>query len=285
MAIHKAVGYPGDQDTTIVIPKPGGRGRVPFAAPPLPPVSAETRSHEQLAVTGVNPLVSAATSLLILSTHLRDRIAHQDIVSLRQHILAEIKAFENEARAHGIDRDIVYTCRYVLCTLLDETVLNTVWGSNSTWGNKSLLSTLYNERLGGERFFVILNELLRDPDANLDLLELMYICVSLGLKGQYRVIARGQEKLDELRTSVFEHIRRRRGEFTLELSPTWDAGTHRGGALQRYVPLWVLFAVAGALLLTIFMGFTVVLENTVEPAYEALGRMGNPVVGEFQPKE
>lgn len=277
MTTDKTSGYPGDGDTTIVIPRPGGRGPMPFAAPP-PPTASESSANRPLAPTGVNPLVSAATSLLILATHLRDMVTHQDIDGLRQHVLDEIRTFEGQAGATGISPEITYTSRYILCTLLDEMVLNTVWGSNSAWSHQSLLSTLHNEAWGGKRFFAILNQQLRNPDANLDLLELMYICISLGFKGQYRVIERGQEQLDELRHTVFEHIRRRRREFTLDLSPRWKGVTDRRSALRRYVPLWVAFAVAGALLLTVFLGFTVVLEDTAEPAYEALQRMGQSTV-------
>lgn len=149
-------------------------------------------------------------------------------------------------------------------------MLNTIWGSNSTWASQSLLSTLHNETSGGETFFVILDKLLRDPNASLDLIELMFICISLGFRGSYAIMDRGHEKLEELRNIVFEHIRRRRGEFPQELSPHWQSQSIQRTSLRNLIPLWVVAAVASALLLVIFAGFTMVLDETSDPVYEAL---------------
>jgi type VI secretion system protein ImpK len=244
--------------------------------PPPPPPSFGIPDQDALIPSGVNPLVSAAAALVALPTQLLAMVSHHDVMALRNQVLEEIKAFENNARVMGVDPDVTYTSRYVLCAVIDEAVLNTIWGSSSPWANQSLLSTLYNETTGGERFFVILDRLLKDPNANLDLLELMFICISLGFKGRYGVMDRGQEKLEELRNFVFEHIRRRRGEIPQELSPHWQSQSSQRKALRNYVPLWVVAAVAGALLLVIFIGFTMVLDETSDPVQEALEGIGKP---------
>jgi len=272
-------GYPDDDDKTIFIPKPSGRGPASMAAsppptrtPPSPPAPVDygnPHQHDYIAA-GVNPLASAAAGLLALPHQFLSMTSHNDVVGLRNQVLEEIKAFENNARLMGINTDVTYTSRYVLCTFIDEAVLNTHWGSSSAWASQSLLSTLHNETSGGETFFVILDKLLRDPNPSLDLLELMFICISLGFKGSYAVMDRGHEKLEELRNIVFEHIRRRRGEFPQELSPHWQSQSSQRTSLRNFVPLWVVVAVASALLLVIFIGFTMVLDETADPVYEAL---------------
>ncbi len=266
--------YP-DDDRTVFIPRPGGRG--PAAAPPVPPPPAAFSQPQRrhVARSGANPLLSAASPLIALVNQLRNTLAHQDIDSLRRQVIEEVKAFENQARIEGTDPDTAYTARYLLCAVLDEIVLNTVWGSTSIWASQGLMSTLHNETRGGEKFFVILDRLLKDPNANLELLELIFVCISLGFKGRYRIMHRGQEKLDELRSVLFEQIRRRRGEFPKEFSLKWEGIKDQRSALRRYVPLWVVLAVAGLLLLSVFVGFTVVLEDTAEPVYNALEEMGS----------
>ena len=272
-------GYPGDSDRTIFIPKPGGRGRASPTPPKPPPVPQNFSSYTEqpeIIASGVNPLVSAASELIALPAQFLNMISHQDVAGLRNQVLEQIKTFENKARVVGISPEVTYTSRYVLCAFIDEAVLNTMWGNNSIWTSQSLLSTLHNETSGGEKFFVILDNLLRDPNANLDLLELMFICISLGFKGQYAVIDRGMERLEELRNIVFEHIRRRRGEFPQELSPHWQSQSSQHTTLRNYIPLWVVVAVASALLLAIFIGFTVVLDETADPVHEALDNIGKP---------
>lgn len=275
-------GYPGEADRTIFIPKPGGRGPASSMPPPPPPPPSprelKMNYQEQLETiaTGVNPLVSAASGLIALPAQFINMASHHDVAGLRRLVLEEIKRFENKARMLGLNPEVIHASRYVLCAFIDEAVLNTLWGSNSTWSQQSLLSSLHNEASGGERFFVILNNLLMDPNASLDLLELMFVCISLGFKGQYAVIDRGLEKLEELRSVVFEHIRRRRGEFPQELSPHWQSQSAQRKALRNFVPLWVVVAVASALLLAIFIGFTMVLGETADPVYQALENIGNP---------
>lgn len=287
MANDNYPGYPGDADRTIFIPKPGGRGPASVAPPPPPPRPPPSSARQQnignyyterleTISTGINPLVSAAAGLVALPAQFSQMMSHHDITGLRRQVLEEIKRFENKARMLGLNPEVIHASRYVLCAFIDEAVLNTVWGSNSPWNHQSLLSSLHNETSGGEKFFVILNNLLMDTNSNLDLLELMFTCISLGFKGQYAVLDRGLEKLEELRNVVFEHIRRRRGEFPQELSPHWQSQSGKRKALRNFVPLWVVVAVAGALLLAIFIGFTMVLGETANPVYKALESIGNP---------
>lgn len=284
MAKDNSSGFSGDDDKTVFIPRPSGRGPASMATPPPQPPSSppstprnfSNQDQQEFIASGVNPLASAASALLALPQQLLRMASHQDVAGLRNQVLEQIKAFENNARTMGIDTDTTYACRYVLCTVIDEAVLNTIWGSSSSWGSQSLLSTLHNETSGGETFFVILDKLLRDPNANLDLIELMFICISLGFKGSYAVMDRGQEKLEELRNIVFEHIRRRRGEFAQELSPHWQSQSAQRTSLRNYVPLWVVVAIAGALLLVVFLGFSMVLNETANPVYEALESIAKP---------
>ncbi|NOR42769.1 MAG: DotU family type IV/VI secretion system protein [Gammaproteobacteria bacterium] len=280
MANDNSTEYPGDDDRTIFIPKPSGRGPASMAspppstppppAPPSPPLNYNNPHVGEFTASGVNPLVSAAAGLLALPPQFLTMASHSDVAGLRNQVLEEIKTFENNARLLGINPDVTYTSRYILCTYIDEAVLNTIWGSSSSWASQSLLSTLHNETSGGETFFVILDKLLRDTNASLELIELMFICISLGFKGSYAVMDRGHEKLEELRNIVFEHIRRRRGEFPQELSPHWQSQSNQRTSLRNSVPLWVVVAVASALLLVIFFGFTLVLDETADPVYEAL---------------
>lgn len=274
--------FPGDADRTIFIPKPGGRGPASSVPPPTPPSSPPPQNFgsyierpEELPA-GVNPLVSAASELIALPPQFLNMISHQDVPGLRNQVLEEIKHFENRARLVGISPEVTYTSRYVLCAFIDEAVLNTMWGSNSIWTSQSLLSSLHNETSGGEKFFVILDNLLRDPNADLNLLELMFICISLGFKGQYAVMDRGLEKLEELRNIVFDHIRRRRAEFPQELSPHWQSQSDQRTTLRNFIPLWVVAAVGGALLLAIFIGFTLVLDEAADPVQKALEGIGKP---------
>ena len=74
---------------------------------------------------------------------------------------------------------------------------------------------------GGERFFEILEQMQQDLGHHAEVVELMYLCTSLGFEGRYRVMPRGVAALTELRDGVYRTIRKRRGDFERELSPHW----------------------------------------------------------------
>lgn len=223
-----------------------------------------------LSYSGVNPLVGAAAPLLSLVGQLRNTASHPDVNGLRRHVIDEVKRFETEARRRGIPSKQVISARYVLCSVIDETVMGTPWGSQSIWASHSLLSTFHNETWGGEKLFVVLDRILPDPAGYQYLIELIYICLSLGFKGKYMIADNGNEQVEELRNRVFDRIRVLRGDADFDLSPHWRPAHRTGARLSRYIPLWVVLAVAGALLVTIYAGFSVMLERSAEPVQAEL---------------
>jgi type VI secretion system protein ImpK len=130
------------RDGTIVRPRAGAGRRganEPFQPAPRSP-SASTPSSEPLPLaardslgTGLNPLVAAASPLLLLAGRLRGTLAAPDVGTLRRQALEEIRRFEERARAAGVANENVLAARYALCAALDEAVLTTPWGAQSEW--------------------------------------------------------------------------------------------------------------------------------------------------------
>ena len=296
----------GGGDRTILRPRPGGRRPAAPAQQPAPPAQSYTppQSYSQPSYAsrsaaapaqpqapaamaqisgGLNPLTTAATTLLALLAQLRDSAHHPDPGALFQHIGHELQEFEGAARAQGESPDAVLAARYVLCTALDETVLNTPWGSQSVWASQTLLSSFHNETWGGEKFFQLLDRLLQDPGRNLHLLELMYLCIALGFEGKYRIQERGRAELERLQDGLYQTIRRQRGEFEKTLSPRWQGVQDKRSRLVQYVPLWVVAAVSAGVLGVAYVGFLVAANRAAEPvlaAIAALGRDGTAVAAE-----
>ena len=91
--------------------------------------------------------------------------------------------------------------------MLDEAIATTPWGAGGAWAKQSLLVTFHNEVSGGEKFFSLLQRVGEDARGNVDLLELMYLCLAFGFQGKYRVVEGGRSQLDELRERLFLRIR------------------------------------------------------------------------------
>lgn len=246
-----------DPDRTVLVPTPGGRRTAP-SQPPATPVSEPPRSAgpAQLHGVGLNPLVRAANPLLDLVPPLRRMASHPDVEALRMQLIQAIKNFEASAKAAQVQHDQIAAARYALCTLLDETISSTPWGGGGVWASRSLLVAFHNEAFGGEKFFLILQKLSQAPKDNVDALELMYLCLALGLEGRYRVIDNGRSQLDALRERLLQLIAQQKTPVEAELSPHWKGASGKGEPLWRMVPVWIMAAAAAVILilLQLFLG-------------------------------
>ena len=166
-------------------------------------------------------LLSAAAPLLDLCGHLKTETAHPEIEQLRLDALREINKFEIRIAPLQLTANVVRISKYVLCATIDDLVLNTSWGSRSIWTKRSLVGTVFDETWGGDRFFDILTQLKKTPNVNVDILELIYYCLSLGFEGRYRVAERGVSQLAVLRDDLYRLLRNARGTFEREISPRW----------------------------------------------------------------
>ncbi|QXI38772.1 DotU family type VI secretion system protein [Pseudomonas xantholysinigenes] len=264
-------------DRTQFMPRPGGRGpqsATPTPAAPPPPLNVPAAPLAAGQAEGLNPLEQAAGPLLALLTRLRNTIAHPAPASLRAQLLAYLRQFEERAEAAGVPRNEVLLARYALCTALDEAVLSTPWGSASDWGKQSLLITVHNEAWGGEKVFQLMEHCLQSPRERLHLLELLYLCTSLGFEGRYRVMNGGRAQLEALRERTAATIRGARGEIERELSPHWRGVTVARDRLAQFVPPWVGLAVALALLLLVLFGLRLKLAADAEPVFRGIHALG-----------
>jgi type VI secretion system protein ImpK len=285
-------GIGGGDDRTVLRPTPGGRGRQPAPtstrapAPPSPPPppqpmprapAAPAAPLQRTDTADLNSLAGAAAPLLALAARLRGTVHHPDPAGLFRQTAQEIKTFEAAARAAGARNEHVLTARYALCTLLDEAVLNTPWGSQSVWASQTLLNLFHNEGWGGEKFFQILDRLLPQAAANIDLLELMYLCLAMGLQGKYRVQAGGRTQLDAVEANVLQALRAHRGEPERELSPRWRGVEDARPKLARFAPLWVVVAIGAGIAVAVYTGLLMTLNRASDPVAVQVAALGRDV--------
>lgn len=250
-------------DGTVVRPMPGGRASSESSTPPDPSSTIQDNSshtpppllsnplNQKVDFNpgkfqtdfGLNVLVNSSAMLIAVFTKTRVALSHPDVGGLHQQLVNELKLFEAKSKEEGVKPEIILAARYLLCTILDEAVLNTPWGAESAWTQKTLLSVFHNETEGGEKFFLLLDRMRNSPAENIDILELMYIFISLGYEGKYRVMRGGRETLEELRDDLFQLIRSHRGEFERALSPSWKGLGKTRNTLTQYVPMWVVASI------------------------------------------
>lgn len=232
---------------------------------PIPVESCGYQEKMQLPPrTGPNRLENAATPLLALMISLKKTLAYPDVEGLRSKIIKQVKAFKETLEKQGVSKKTIDIASYILCTAVDDVVLNnTAWGSKSFWLQKGLLATLHEDTKGGEKFFQHLVTLRQgDLFGNRDLLELMYICLALGFQGRYR---NQYAELEEVREHLFKTLYGLQRGTEPDLSPDWQGTFNKPNILIRYVPFWVVAAIACALLISIYSFFLFRLNDASDP--------------------
>ncbi|WP_077443627.1 type IVB secretion system protein IcmH/DotU [Rhodanobacter sp. C05] len=280
------------RDATVVRPRGPATPAAPPPAAPAPPVAAPaaaatrgqaTRAPNQgvppAAISeflggGLNALVQAASPLLLLAVQLRNSVSQPDAAHLREQVIAQVRQFETNAQAAGIASQTITAARYVLCTMIDESVMNTPWGQQSGWAAKTLLVVFHGESYGGEKFFIILDRLCADFSRHIDLIEMMYICLTLGFGGRYQIEANGRAKLTDIQEDLYRRIKGQRAPAAEELAPHWKGLEDRRNPLVRYVPLWVIVAAGACLLLGGFLYFYTRLNELSSPVSAQVAQIG-----------
>jgi type VI secretion system protein ImpK len=267
-------------DSTRVRPRPGaGRRtfiepvRTPDASPAFVDASPISDTMRATLGIGLNPLVQAASPLLLLAAQMRETLS-MDVAGLRRHAMDEIRRFEEQARAAGVSSEVVLSARYTLCAGLDEAVLSTPWGNQSEWAQHPLLVQLHREAWGGEKFFDMLDRISQDTARYIDLMELQYLGIAFGFAGKYQIQERGQEHLQQVQHDLYRRIREYRGQPAPELSLQWRGLEDRRNPLTRHVPWWLVGVAALAILAVAFTGYYASLAATADPVHAELAKIG-----------
>jgi len=215
-------------------------------------VRTRDTNHENVYEGTGNPFLSLSSDIFKQVDSLQNSYDIGSLEEVRTSFIEDIDYFTNASGKKGVENSQVMLARYVLCTFSDEIVCTTYWGKDNNWANSSLLGHFYNETYGGDKFFQILEQLLRAPAKYLDLLELMYICLSLGFEGKYRIQNRGKMELDSIRESLYRQMKMMQIRETKNFYGMQKASSERNHLI--YKTSYQILAVSIVLMLSLVYG-------------------------------
>lgn len=191
-----------------------------------------------------------------------------DPESLRRHMKELLDDAEREALRTGASPDDIRSAKFALVAFIDETVLSSEWPRKENWASMPLQLELYNQYDAGEVFFDRLEDHRENSGANAEVLEVYYLCMTLGFRGKYQI--HGQERLREIIEGTYDDLRRLPGMRGKDLAPH---GTPRGQVAQEMrskLPVWVIAAAAALISLLIYIGIYVYASNAADGAAQAI---------------
>ncbi len=242
--------------------------RVPQAAPSQagvagPPVRTSRASD--------NPLLNAYAALLGMAPELERATAPENPDVLRTRLLESLTYARDSAVSAGVPLSRADQGAWFVGALLDDIALNTPWGGHSGWPRMPLVVSMYGNVDAGERFFDLADDLTRYPERDPQLLELVFLCLSMGFRGKHRINpGAGEAAIAQLRVQM-NRLLRDRDLAGAALAPNWkgvEAADDRRGFV---VPLWSIGLIALALIAAVYVALSIQLSNRGEQLFTLAG--------------
>jgi len=274
--------YPAPQQPAPGYPAPPGQpAGVQFPAAPVqqeqmpqPHAVPRIAFNDALKGTGLgigtssNPMIAAASDLLILLGRLRTGIVEMQAIPLRDHVINEINKFVEKCQGAGLPPEDIDTARYALAATADDFVQNLPGSDPQYWQQFSMAAQLLGDRSAGIGFFTRLEQVMAYPSQRAHVLELMLTCLALGFKGRYRTDADGDVTLARWRKECYQRLRSAVGGPGADLSHKWFPVLLGGRQNRSAVPLWVIGSVAAGMVLAMFATLSWLLSTEANAAQQ-----------------
>ncbi|MBI0325545.1 type IVB secretion system protein IcmH/DotU [Burkholderia plantarii] len=171
-----------------------------------PPVAARLKAAE----LAINPLLEAARVLLRALADTPEMLDADSVARRRQWLVNELRLFTRICAELRLRPEHVRYASYCLCSALDEAAMQTSWGKGEAtgveWQVDGLAATMGHDHQGGDHVFRLIDEAMRSPRENLDLIELYQNVLDLGFLGRYRFEAGGQRRWQAIRERVHDVV-------------------------------------------------------------------------------
>lgn len=222
-----------------------------------------------------NPMIAAASDLLVLLGRLRTGMVEMHAIPLRDHVVREINKFVQKCQEAGLPQDDIEIARYALAATSDDIVQTVPGNDPQYWQQFSMAAELLGDRSAGIGFFQRLEQVVAYPSQRKHVLELMLTCLALGFQGKYRTEPNGAVALQRVRTEVYQRFRSTTERPTSDLSHKWVPVILGGRRRQGGIPIWVVGSVAAGMVVALFASLSWILSTDAQAAQNEIIALHN----------
>lgn len=171
--------------------------------------------------SGLNALVDCSAAAF---EHIHLLTQHPLSNETKQNIAQFLETLQQHYQQLGYSQDISLAAHYVVCATLDDILRHHTKHSLQTTmqhtDDAQFLQSFHQSRLEQDKLYSILEHISPQADKYIDLLELIYLCLRFGYKGQYRNTPFGLQQWALLTDGTYRLITETRGQLSHILSPT-----------------------------------------------------------------
>lgn len=179
-----------------------------------------------------------SSDCLMLILQLRATNEYGDAEILRKKVIELLDDFERKALTGGIEQAKVQASKFALVAFIDETIIGSEWTNKVNWLAEPLQLKLFNCFNAGQEFFTRLEQLRQRQRENTDVLEIYFLCMSLGFRGKYQLEA--PEKVRMIIDELHQDLKQYLGKTPGIISPNGMPNDEIVNAVKERIPLWVI---------------------------------------------
>ena len=159
-------------------------------------------------------------------------------MELRRTVDGLLKQVEERGDQLGYKDRQLQTVKFALAAFVDETVLIADFPMREEWEKYPLQLEYVGEHLAGLTFFERLDALMKtaESEADVDVVEVCYVCLLLGYKGKYNIYY--EEQLKGAIENVADYLRRANRLQAAALSPHWKVTDQPALVADQGLPRW-----------------------------------------------
>jgi type VI secretion system protein ImpK len=206
------------------------------------------------AVGGARDMPGLATDLFLIVIRMRESEELGDPSALRKLVMYYLDLFKRNCTTAGMTSEAVGEALYAIVALIDETVLSVGGACRDYWFGRPLQLDLFGDNIAGEEFYNRLQKLMAQAEKKKDVLEIYYLCLSLGFEGKYKIL--DPQERSALIEEAGRKLRRAKIRISSALSPhgsRTDTGSIPQKSGGKRFPLRMAGAIAGGVCLVVYL--------------------------------
>lgn len=212
-----------------------------------------------------------SSDCLMLILQLRATNEYGDADNLRKKIIELLDDFERKALTGGIEQAKIQASKFALVAFIDETILGSEWTNKVNWLAEPLQLKLFNCFNAGQEYFTRLEQLRQRQRENADVLELYFLCMSLGFRGKYQLEAPEKVRLiiDELHQDLNQYL----GRPPELISPNGMPNDEIVNVVKERIPVWVVVVTSFSIGLFFYVIMSYLISNDADELIASITKM------------
>jgi len=222
-----------------------------------------------------NVMLAEAEPVLALLAAVRAGRVRLPMPEFHRECSKAIARFESAIAPHYAEEKR-QRAKYAVCATADDVAQNLpgVGSDGAEWARRSMVVQFFQENIGGDRFWQLVDDMLRTPNDNGDLIELFHACLAAGFEGRFRVMPDGRRRLQEIMARLQGALPHVRSLSQVELVPNWRGEKAEATRIGPNI-LMLAAAAALALLLLAYAIFRLLLASSGDTPTDRLAAL-NP---------